>query len=677
MFRSLAHVGATYVERRLRSLTVTFLTSQGSVASIDRRFLPRASTDRHNDLGGILRALLLAGLGIALLCSTQSNAQTSSPSGNAATAHPGQQVYERSCAGCHNNAQATRAPAFESLRTLSRSTVEYAITIGYMRIQAQHLSALERTQLLDWLSLGQATNDAWIAKAKCTSSEALVDTTAKPIVSTFGLSARNLRRQSAADSGLRTQDFAQLELAWAFAFPQTPTMRSQPVIAGDTIFVASSDAGRLFALSAKSGCLKWMHESSVPLRSSLSYGEIAKGKPVIVAGDAVGAVVAIDAVTGKPVWRTDLRMHESNRITGTPVIHDGRVFAPLSAVEINYTRDDSYECCKAQGAVIALDLATGKKLWTGRTMPPATKQKKNRAGAQLWGPSGAPIWSTPAIDAKRNVLYVGTGENNSLPVTQTSDAIIAFDLNTGERKWVFQATARDAWNYACRNGANCDFGDAAVVLDHDFGGSVMIVPRDDGRDLLVVGQKSGTVWALDPDNGGALIWSRRISRGGANGGIHWGTATDGVRVFAPMNDRNGPSDEFPLGGPALHALDLDTGKLVWSRKAEGDCSGDRKQRFSACETRLGYSPAPLVIDGAVVQGSVDGILRVFDAASGRTLWTYDTMRKYDTVNGVSGNGGSLDAAPYVAANGTLFVTSGYSRFGESPGNVLLAFRPKR
>jgi polyvinyl alcohol dehydrogenase (cytochrome) len=612
-----------------------------------------------------------------LLCPPLLLAQAPTANGSAPSDanHPGRAVYERSCGACHNNPQATRAPGFESLRELSRSTVEYAITTGYMKIQAQHLSAVERAQLLDWLP-NQTKNDAWMAQARCSSKDARIDPAATPIAATFGLGERNLRQQTAAGSGLRTADFAKLELAWAFALPQTPTMRSQPIVAGNTIFIASSDAGRMFALDAGSGCLKWQFEPPVPLRSSLSYGEIAKGKPVIVAGDAVGAVVALDALTGKPIWRTEVRLHESQRITGTPVIHDGRVFAPLSGVEINYTRDDAYECCKAQGAVVALDLRTGKKLWTGRTMPEATQQKKNRAGAQLWGPSGAPIWSTPAIDAKRNVLYVGTGENNSLPVTETSDAIIAFDLDTGERKWVFQATARDAWNYACRNGANCDFGDAAVVLDHDFGGSVMIAKRKDGRDLLVVGQKSGTVWALDPDNKGALVWTRKLSRGGANGGIHWGTATDGQRVFAPLNDR-AATPEFPLGGPGLHALDLETGEVLWSRKAEGDCSGDRKQRFASCDSRLGYSAAPLVIDGAVLQGSVDGILRVFDAATGATLWSYDTMRKFDTVNGVAGSGGSLDSVPYVAANGTLYVMSGYSRFGETPGNVLLAFRPKR
>jgi polyvinyl alcohol dehydrogenase (cytochrome) len=620
-----------------------------------------------------MRALIFAASLLPLVAASHALAQSSSSDGASDAAHPGRGVYDRTCAACHNNPQATRAPALESLRTLNRSMVEYAINIGYMKIQAKDLNATERTQLLDWLSSGQSNSSAWVEGAKCRSGQVEAG---KPIASTFGLGPRNLRQQSATEAGLRTGDFAKLSLAWAVAFPQTPTMRSQPVVVGSTVFVASTDAGRLFALDATTGCLRWQYEAPGPLRSSLSYAEVEKGRAVIVTGDAVGAVIAIDAATGQQVWRTDVRMHESNRITGTPVIHNGRVFAPLSAVEINYTRLDTYECCKAQGAIIALDLKTGKKLWTGRTMPEATKQKINRAGAQLWGPSGAPIWSTPAIDEKRNVLYVGTGENNSLPVTDTSDAIIAFDLDTGERKWVFQATPRDMWNYACRNGANCDVGTEAVVLDHDFGGSVMITKRKDGRELLVVGQKSGTVWALDPDNKGALVWSQKISAGGANGGIHWGTATDGVRVFVPMNDPRGPSAEFPLGGAGLHALDLETGKVLWTRKAEADCSRDRKQRYPNCDSRLGYSPAPLVVDGAVVQGSVDGILRVFDTATGNTLWSYDTVRRFETINGVEGKGGSIDSAPYVAANGTLFVVSGYSRFGETPGNVLLAFKPK-
>ncbi|HTE43388.1 MAG TPA: PQQ-binding-like beta-propeller repeat protein, partial [Steroidobacteraceae bacterium] len=152
---------------------------------------------------------------------------------------------------------------------------------------------------------------------------------------------------------------------------------------------------------------------------------------------------------------------------------------------------------------------------------------------------------------------------------------------------------------------------------------------------------------------------------------------DGKRIFAPINDNAPPTPEMPYAGVALSALDIETGKVLWSKRGEGDCSGARKARYRNCETRFGFSPAPLVVDGAVVQGSVDGILRVYDNTNGNELWRYDTMRKFDTINGVPGNGGSIDSSPYVAANGKLFVVSGYARFGESPGNVLLAFKPKK
>ncbi len=590
--------------------------------------------------------------------------------------HPGELVYERACAACHNNDGNARAPALESLRQFRRTTVEYAINLGYMKLQAKDLNAEERVQLLDWLSLDQNDSNAWVAEATCKNNTAAIDPKAKILSSTWGLGPKNLRHVSAEDGGLKTADFKNLELAWAFALPQTPSMRSQPVVAGNTLFIASADSGRLFALDTQSGCLKWLFEAPFPLRSSLTYSHLDNGKPVLVMGDTVGAVLVIDAVSGQQVWRTDVRMHEANRITGATVVHKGRVYAPLSGVEINYTQDDNYECCTAQGAVIALDLNTGKKIWTGRTMEPATKRKLNRAGAQLWGPSGAPIWSTPTIDEKRNRLYVGTGENNSLPVTGTSDAILAFDLDSGERIWSFQATRKDAWNYACRNGANCDWQGQAIIVDHDFGGSVMITKRSDGSDLLVVGQKSGMTWALDPKRNGELVWSTQIGTGGFSGGVHWGTATDGERIYVSINDR-APSESRPGGRPGLYALNIDSGEMLWEHNAESDCSGDRKQRFSACESRLGYSAAPMVVDGAVVQGALDGRLFAFDAATGKKLWQYDTLRDFDTVNNVKGNGGSIDSSPYVVANGTLFVQSGYARFGETPGNVLLAFKPKK
>lgn len=635
-------------------------------------------------MGGIRNSAFVSIIAALAVSCTQAAEVPSPPAQIARTitpeedaAHPGKAVYDKACGACHNNPESTRAPSLASIRLMRRPTVEYAITVGYMRTPAKNLTANERNQVLDWLSLGQPDNSAWLQTAKCKRAPARINASATSAAPTWGINLRNTRMQTAEQSGLRKEDFPKLELAWAAAFPQTPTMRSQPVVVGDTVYVVASDAGRMYALDANTGCTKWQYEAPAPLRSSISYGEISKGKPVIVAGDGTGFVVAVDALNGKQIWRSDIRLHEANRITGTPVIYKGRVYAPLSATEINHAVDESYECCKAQGAVIAIDLKTGKKVWTGRTMVEAAQTQKSRVGTQMWGPSGAPIWNTPAIDEKRNLLYVGTGEQNSIPFVDTTDAIVAFDLNTGERKWVFQATARDLWHYACPRGANCFGADQGITVDHDFGGSVVIAKRPDGRDILLAGQKSAAIWALDPDNGGKLIWTRRLSRGGANGGVHWGVATDGKYVFAPMNDSAQPSEEYPLAGVALHALDIETGEVAWTARGAGDCSGDRKERYANCERRFGFSPAPLVIDGAVLQGSVDGILRVYDAATGTELWRYDTMRKFDTVNGVSGNGGSIDSSPYVAANGMLFVVSGYARFGEAPGNVLLAFKPKK
>ncbi len=251
--------------------------------------------------------------------------------------HPGRLVYEKTCAACHSNDGNSRAPALESLRKFRRTTVEYAINLGYMKLQAKNLSAEERRQLLDWLSQDQEDNDAWIAGAMCTGETARIDTQAPVHAQTWGLGPNNWRYQSAETSGLSTDNFDKLELAWAFALPQTPSMRSQPVVIGDTLFIVSSDSGRMFALDTNSGCLKWRYEAQYPLRSSLSVGfidnsvdnSIDKKQAVIVMGDVLANVIAIDAVSGKQVWSTHAGFHEGHRITGAPVIYDDRVYAPL------------------------------------------------------------------------------------------------------------------------------------------------------------------------------------------------------------------------------------------------------------------------------------------------------------------------------------------------------------
>ena len=128
---------------------------------------------------------------------------------------------------------------------------------------------------------------------------------------------------------------------------------------------------------------------------------------------------------------------------------------------------------------------------------------------------------------------------------------------------------------ARRNRENCP---SPPGPDVDFGMAPILVERRDGREILVVGQKSGTVWALDPDNQGTVLWSSQIGRGGALGGIHWGMATDGRLVYAANADRQAEIVNINPGmdwAPGLFALDLMDGTVVWSAPAPDDTCADR------------------------------------------------------------------------------------------------------
>ncbi len=154
----------------------------------------------------------------------------------------------------------------------------------------------------------------------------------------------------------------------------------------------------------------------------------------------------------------------------------------------------------------------------------------------MWGPSGAPIWSSPAIDEQRGVLYVGTGEATSAPAAPTIDSVLAIDLKTGAIRWRFQATPDDIFLTGCmvkHDGLNCPHEGRG--LDHDFGASIVLAKRADGHDVVLAGQKSGTLYALDPDAQGKVLWQHSFGAGSVIGGIHWGLAFDGARVFVPMN----------------------------------------------------------------------------------------------------------------------------------------------
>jgi polyvinyl alcohol dehydrogenase (cytochrome) len=595
--------------------------------------------------------------------------------------HPGKLLYEKSCASCHDHPAETRSPAFATLRGMRYGSIDFALTEGKMQVQAAGLTPAQRTELIDYLVGRGVADDSWLPKMMCTGARAKADLTAPATVAGFGFNKLNHRHLAARQAGLRTRDFRSLELAWAMAFPRATTMRAQAAVVGSTLFLPVGDAAQLYAIdvSQPQPCFKWVYQSEVPLRTGAGYGALpGSGRKVLFFGDVAAHIHMIDAASGERIWRQSVRLSHLTNATGVPVLHGARLYVPISASEITVGADEKHLCCTTHGAVMALDALTGRNIWTAHTMEEAKPVRDRGDGQMMWGPSGAPIWNSPSIDEKRGVLYVGTGEATSAPAAKTTDAILAIGLDDGRIRWSFQATENDIFLTGCmarRDGLNCPR--EGQFLDVDFGASTIIAKGPGGRDVVLAGQKSGSLWALDPDARGKVLWHREFGKGSPVGGIHWGIAYDGERVFAPIHHFPDASGKDPNQTPALHAVKADTGEVSWSWEPRPDCSDERKTRVNACHS-IGLSGAPTIIDGAVVQGSIDGFLRVFDAAKGELLFQYDTARAFDTVNGVPGKGGAIDNASIVAANGYVFVNSGYGLLGgQTPGNVFLAFRAKR
>ena len=607
--------------------------------------------------------------GLALLALAAHAQAQSSPVPGAEP--PGKAVYDTHCSACHNPPGVPRAPPPATLHAMAADTIRAALTTGVMKAQGSGLTKDELDSVVDWLGVKAAANPtAWLDRTMCPADRRGVDLRAKASLARFGVDDRNTRRLSAAQAGLGRQDLADLEVAWVLGFPGTTDLRSQGVIVGQTLFYAAGQTGYVLALDTRAGCARWAYRAGPGVRTSLSYGPLSpKGPLGLVFGDVAGQVHAVDAASGKLVWKVDGRHDPGAMLTGAPILHGDKVIVPVSALDVARAMSPTFECCKAHGAVVALDAATGRRLWVAHTMADATPNgRKSSVGTILYGPSGAPIWSSPAFDDRLGLVFVGTGENTSAPATATSDSIWAIELATGKTRWNFQGLANDIYNMACdgrragRSGPNCPDPKESVIKDYDFGASMVLGSGPGGREVVMGGQKSGDVWALDAATG-KLAWHNRFGEGSALGGVHWGMASDGTRLFVPIAHMQ----------PGLNAIDIATGKIAWHWASDTDCP---TTTLSACAWLNGLSAAPLVIDAAVVAAALDGKVRVFDVATGKLLATYDTAHAYESPNGVPTHGGSVDAHSVFAGDGALFIGSGYGMFGQPPGNALVAFRPK-
>jgi polyvinyl alcohol dehydrogenase (cytochrome) len=576
---------------------------------------------------------------------------------------PSAQIYQQRCAVCHDNAQDRIPPRFLIARR-SAEDVMQTLTSGSMKQQASGLTPEQIRALAIFLTGKQpgAPIQANLDANKCQSAGGPIDLKA-PQWNGWGVDYDNSRYQPKPN--LKAEDVPRLKVKWAWAHPG-PMATGQPTIIGDRLFV-TTEVGQIFCLNAQNGCTYWTMNAGAAVRAAMSVGAMPSGSPAKFAlyfGDEKSNVQAVDAATGKLLWKTKIEDHLLSRITGSPVLYRDRIYVPVSSFEETAGRDAKYECCKFRGSVVALNAYTGKILWKAFTVQDEPKPfKKNSAGTQMYGPAGGAIWSAPTLDLKRKVLYIGSGNSYTDAATVHSDAIIAFDMETGKIKWVNQVTPKDNFLVGCRQPGvgNCPEEGGP---DYDFGSSPILRTLPGGKQVILAGQKSGVVYALDPDENGKKLWEVKLGAGGALGGIEWGFAADADTVYVPVADVGGAARK-----PGITALKIATGEKIWNVPAPPAKCG-----WGTTRCNNSQSAAATVVPGIVFSGTADGHLRAYATKDGSVVWDFDTAAApYDAVNGMKAKGGTLDGGGPTIANGILYTNSGYGRLIGQPGNVLLAF----
>ena len=599
-----------------------------------------------------MNALLLA---MVLMQAPQ--AQNATPRPGFRAAPP---IFQQNCGTCHDGKQAA---SITDLQNNSPEQIYEALTTGKMKDQAAQVPDVQKQQIAEFLS-GRPMNsddagDLNKMTNACSANPPMSNPANSPAWNGWSPGDKNARFQSGDAAGITAAEVPSLKLKWAFGVPKAAEMHSQPTIVSGRVFFGS-DAGYIYSLDAKTGCVYWAFHADSGARTAPVVAPIqgqGTARYAVYFVDVLTRAYALDAQTGKLLWKVRAGAHPRAKSTGSATVYGGRMYVPMSSMETTTGAVLTYECCTFRGHVTALDANTGKKLWTTFVIPEEPKPRgKNKQGMTLYGPAGGSVWNPPTVDPKRHRIYVGTGNGVSEPATVGTDSVIAMDMDTGKIIWQHQEFQGDVFIGNCKatgeSGDNCP---AKLGPDYDFGGSALIMHTlPDGRDVIIAGSKGGVALALDLDKNGAVAWRTNIAERppSAAGLIVFGGASDGQNVYYGLNQ--------PGGGVA--AIKLSDGSRPWTAKLAAAGPGN--------------PAATSAIPGVVFTGSADGNLRALSTVDGQVLWQYNTARDYETVNGIVAKGGNMGQAGATVAGGMIFVGSGYGTGNAGFGNVLLAFGPE-
>src|SRR5215203_1187899 len=552
--------------------------------------------------------------------------------------------YFSNCASCHeSNEPGHQAPKTSVLKQMAPERILEIMTTGSMRNMAAGVSDEDKRLIAEWVG-GRKIDTELVGSAekmpnRCASSPQVRQSGA-PAWNGWGVDYRNSRFQPGTAAGLSPGQVSRLQLKWAFGFPGATALYGQSVFEG-RLYV-TSNAGYVYSLDAETGCVHWSFRSDSVVRSGLTIGPLTPKDPrlAVFFGDIHGTAYALSASTGEEIWKTLTDPHPLARITGTPVLFEGRLLVPVASLEEPESGQADYTCCTFRGFMTSLDAATGRQIWKTYTIPDVPKVVgKNSRGKDMMEPAGAGIWATPTLDPKRRALYITTG-NAFAGTPKTANAVMAMNIDTGKVLWSMQALPFDTWHNGCiqnipgraagaaraggppggRGGRgptipyppeNCP---AVLGPDWDFAAPPALATTTDGRDILIAPQKQGLIWAVNPDNG-QVIWKQDVAReiAGGRGETLFGGAVDSEKAY------------FGLISSAHLALDLKTGEEVWYVPLASP-EGRQNQR--------GVVGAVTLIPGVLLSGARDGMIRATSSKTGQVLWQFDTAREFTTVNGV-------------------------------------------
>jgi polyvinyl alcohol dehydrogenase (cytochrome) len=551
-------------------------------------------------------------------------------------------VVQQQCMKCHGKANMPQAPGVAALREFSAEKLyEFLTTSANSTHQALTLSDDDKRHVAESLSgrlLGSAAiGDAKLMPNRCAANPPMSDPAGVPGWNGWGNGANNDRFQPAASAGITAELAPKLKLKWAFGLPGAHAAYGQPTAVAGRVFVGS-DAGWIYSLDAATGCVYWSFMTKAGMRNAISVGPV-KGKGStkygVFFGDLKNNAYGVDAQNGELLWIAKVEDNYAARITGAPALFDGRIYVPLAKWESNSARDLNYPCCTVRGSVTSLDANTGKQIWKHYVIeePPKPTQK-NSIGTQLYGPSGGSVWNTPTADPKRGVVYFGTGEATNEPAPSTTDALLAVDIKTGKLVWSYQCYQGDAYIIGCSGTNKTENCPKNVGPDADIGSSIILKTGEGRKRMLIASMKDGTVFALDPDKKGAVLWKTNIAVNPQMpmSGVIFGGAADDKTAY------------YGLSGGGVVAVQLATGEKTWFNPLPPPPG----------RGRAGNSAAVTAIPGVVFSGARSGMLSALSTVDGHILWQFDTVQDFMTVNQVAARGGTMGSAgPTVAGGNTV------------------------